>query len=53
MYWIMWGLVDRALYNALNPPPVPEAVPASDASALPAPDAPPGLPVPGHAQNYR
>jgi len=41
------------LYNARNPPPIPEVVPAPDAGALPAPDAVPGLPAPGHAQTTR
>jgi O-antigen ligase len=53
MYWVMWGMVDRALYNARNPPPVPEAVPAPDAGASPAPGATPALPAPGHAQIIR
>jgi O-antigen ligase len=35
MYWIMWGMVDRALHNARTlPAPVAEPVPIADAPAL-------------------
>ncbi|HTU66400.1 MAG TPA: O-antigen ligase family protein [Steroidobacteraceae bacterium] len=52
MYWIMWGLVDRALYNARNPPPVPEPVVAPPDGALPD-SAPPDPALPAPAPSYR
>ena len=54
MYWILWGLVDRALYNArMLPATVPEAAAdaASTADTTPAPALP--EPEPAHTNNWR